>query len=824
MKIKHLLFGLALLFTTNANAATYYFSSSTGSNANQASFSCSQTNPCHDFRGTTLDNLNALSPGDSVLFKRGDTWEGIESDISIRSSGTSGSRIIVGDYGSGNKPSFFSGVVVTGWTLHNGNVWKRSIGTTDTRTVVQGTDTALSWYQVWDSRIPGNNNANDLKEGTFCRSNGGTHCDTWTGGGTTVFVRLWNNENPNTTAVRLPTYVPDSGSGQAGMIRTYQGSNIGNYVTFKNLKSIGSTKIGFSAGATSVYFEDCEAIGAGQDGVLFNSNIGTGEHNCDDCRWYGTVDPTLFGESAGTSYITYSAAGGSGNGQGFTTYAPRSWIYNTVVRNNFMAGVDFLDFSSRTNVTESGVFNCVVHDNARWKDQDLASGTGLPVLGTGISFDPQIYNDGGNKILIANNIVWGAGTQTDANNSKAVISIGSEHPTSKKSENIYVINNLLYKGHWTVLNTNEICYGSTTECPPSGDSTPPLNIKNLYFINNTILAYEAGSFEQLWTLGDLNTTADNIVFRNNVFVSDAYVAGYYGGSALSNHDSDYNLFYRRGFASSTAEIFATNGGSTPRYTLAQWQSITGEDGNSAYGNPLLVLDADNDPNARLQTASPARNAGLEDAYTVPTVWIPDVLETLIFPCGEEVCGTTMTDNSDDDIATNIDIGYHYTTATSGGGGAPGVLTGTNVQPASLSANTVGNVVVSFTTQQAVPSDGKIKITFPTTLGVGFVLNNGGTTGASSVSGFDGTLTVSVVGSTATLTRSAGTSSGAGSKSFTLSFIKNPNISGSTGVYAIETVNASNATIDIDSNVSADTITAGGPTNIEGITISGMSIT
>lgn len=51
----------------------------------------------------TLSKVNSATfqPGDSVLFKRGDSWTG---SLIIKSSGTSSARITFGTYGSGEKP------------------------------------------------------------------------------------------------------------------------------------------------------------------------------------------------------------------------------------------------------------------------------------------------------------------------------------------------------------------------------------------------------------------------------------------------------------------------------------------------------------------------------------------------------------------------------------------------------------------------------------------------------------------------------------------------------------------------------------------------
>ncbi len=136
---------------------------------------------------------------------------------------------------------------------------------------------------------------------------------------------------------------------------------------------------------------------------------------------------------------------------------------------------------------------------------------------------------------------------------------------------------------------------------------------------------------------------------------------------------------------------------------------------------------------------------------------------------------------------------------------PGSLTSTNVEPASLGKNVTGNVTVSFTTTSTLPSDGNIVVIFPSSLGSGFTFDSGDTTAASSLSGIDGSLSVATSSNTITLSRTGGTASAAGAKSFILSYVKNPNTTGSTGTYTIRTRDSGNNTLDQDTSVSADTI-------------------
>ena len=66
-------------------------------------------------------NGSSFSPGDSVLFKRGDTWR---ETLIVPSSGVSGNPITFGAYGSGNAPIINGAELLSGtWTNAGSNHW-----------------------------------------------------------------------------------------------------------------------------------------------------------------------------------------------------------------------------------------------------------------------------------------------------------------------------------------------------------------------------------------------------------------------------------------------------------------------------------------------------------------------------------------------------------------------------------------------------------------------------------------------------------------------------------------------------------------------------
>jgi hypothetical protein len=99
-----------------AMAATYYVSP-TGNDSNTG------TSQAQAWRSIARVQQHMLQfqPGDQILFQRGGTYPGL---LSIYRSGTAAQPIVFGAYGSGEKPIISGGVPVTGWTQHQGNIWR----------------------------------------------------------------------------------------------------------------------------------------------------------------------------------------------------------------------------------------------------------------------------------------------------------------------------------------------------------------------------------------------------------------------------------------------------------------------------------------------------------------------------------------------------------------------------------------------------------------------------------------------------------------------------------------------------------------------------
>ncbi|MDI6721670.1 MAG: hypothetical protein QMD85_04725, partial [Candidatus Aenigmarchaeota archaeon] len=135
----------------------------------------------------------------------------------------------------------------------------------------------------------------------------------------------------------------------------------------------------------------------------------------------------------------------------------------------------------------------------------------------------------------------------------------------------------------------------------------------------------------------------------------------------------------------------------------------------------------------------------------------------------------------------------------------GTLTSTNVQPLSLVAGANTTVDVNFTTATSIPANGKVTVTFPSAFSVA---------GGVGWCNLTGTFSTTFDGQTVVITRNADGSDTVAITPVwcTVNYTINPRVTGSTGTYSIITRDGDDGSLDSDTSVSADTITAGALTS------------
>lgn len=110
---------LVALLSTGAQAATYYVSP-TGNDSNNGT---SQATAWRTI-ARVQQNSASFQPGDQILFQRGGSFAG---HLTINSNGSAAQPIVIGSYGSGALPEISGANTITGWTAHQGNIWKSNV-------------------------------------------------------------------------------------------------------------------------------------------------------------------------------------------------------------------------------------------------------------------------------------------------------------------------------------------------------------------------------------------------------------------------------------------------------------------------------------------------------------------------------------------------------------------------------------------------------------------------------------------------------------------------------------------------------------------------
>src|SRR5665213_3489094 len=104
-----------IIFGFTADAKNYYISNS----GNDANSGTDLSTPWQTLN--KVNSFKSFSPGDNILFNKGDTFYG---SITISNSGTSGNPITFGAYGAGENPIITGFTNVTKWTNLGNNIWK----------------------------------------------------------------------------------------------------------------------------------------------------------------------------------------------------------------------------------------------------------------------------------------------------------------------------------------------------------------------------------------------------------------------------------------------------------------------------------------------------------------------------------------------------------------------------------------------------------------------------------------------------------------------------------------------------------------------------
>lgn len=174
----------------SAFSQTTYYVSNAGSDSNNG------TSASTPWRTVAHVNGETFSPGDSILFRRGDTWREV---LRVPSSGNIGAYITFGAYGTGNKPRFFSqSIQCNNWTSAGyTNIWISS-------TVVPDDPFQISWQSdIMVEELDGLVKLMYNREYTSNFSNLGREYD-WTWNNERIYVYSPTDPDTRYTAINAP--------------------------------------------------------------------------------------------------------------------------------------------------------------------------------------------------------------------------------------------------------------------------------------------------------------------------------------------------------------------------------------------------------------------------------------------------------------------------------------------------------------------------------------------------------------------------------------------------------------------------------------------
>lgn len=617
------------LFVNSIYATNYYFSSSGGSD----SYSSSQAqNPSTPWQSISKLNsfFSSLRPGDSVLFKCGDTFYG---NIILNRSGSSGNPIVIASYGTGAKPVISGFTPVTSWTNIGSNLWESTNEISSSSAMLNMVTINGSFQPIgrWPKITEPNQgylNTDSHSGNSSITSSGLSGAKDFSGGqivtrrnhwitdvdnissnsGSTVYFSnsdpyydvqtdwgffFQNHRNActrqgewyyNTSTRKLGIYSSGTPSGvQIATADILVDLSNQSYITFKNLTFTGSNKISIFLNITQyITIDNCIISNSGQDGIVM-------------------TDAGLVENRTRNITITNSTISNINNNGIIQKRATNCTITNNLIKNiGVVAGMGQNGDQQYVGVLKIG-------DNSTFSNNELDSigYTAAWFAGKNINFSRNFIH---NFCMTKDD---GAGIYTyGTDNSGSVVSqnivldgIGNPYGTNNGSnyaEGIY---------------TDDGTYNLTiTGNTVANGSTRGIYIHNSHEINIYDNTSYNNNYGQIHFYHDYISESDpirNIDLKGNIFVSRTSNQRTLGFSSIKNDVlslgvANNNYYARPINEPATLSIPGTDN------TLAGWQSYSGQDGNSK-ASPKTISNV-NDLRFEYNATSSSKTINLGATY------------------------------------------------------------------------------------------------------------------------------------------------------------------------------------------------------------------
>jgi parallel beta-helix repeat protein len=593
--IKFLISILALfLFSNSAIGVTYYFSTINGNDSRTAAQAQNASTPWQSINKLN-SIMNTLVAGDKVLFNRGETFTG---QITITVSGSSGSPITFGAYGTGVKPVIDGASPVTNWTSLGGNIWQASFpagGSTVTGVYMSGKSLPLGRWPNANAANKGYVTINAISGNTMSSNSlSGAPTSNWTGGELGYRQSNWTINRTAITAQSGNTLTVNSFNGAVGFgffvqnhsstldqngewyydaankkIRIYYTSDPNttnikatafsscisvsnrNYITIDNLTLQGSTNENFIFSyCTYLVFQNSKSINAGTNAITCTS--GSTNHvtiqydtilntnNNAINLW--TVSDLLVQNNyiKNTGILIGRGVSGDGNYQGIQSngFGPTN---NVIIQNNVMDSVGYAGISA---------YGC---DNVLIKNNFVNHFCITKDDGAGIYF----YTGNNNTVytgrkIISNIVLNAVGAPEGTNNPSYIPAMG-----------IYMDDN--------VANV-ELIGNSVANCRSGGiflhNAHEIIVNKNTLYNSNAQLLMAHAQFTGFQN----NKSTDNIFFARQASQEVFHI----DDNSFNNVGTMDSNYYCRPLDDNLA-LYYYYGNSTVKYSLQSWQTALNKD-------------------------------------------------------------------------------------------------------------------------------------------------------------------------------------------------------------------------------------------------------
>ncbi|MDF3079320.1 MAG: parallel beta-helix repeat containing protein [Sphingobacteriaceae bacterium] len=572
-------------------AANYYFSSSTGNDQYTSQQARSPQTPWK-----TLSKLNSffanIMSGDSILFKRGETFEGT---ITVTKSGGFYAPINFGAYGQGAKPVLTGFTTLSNWKLVGSGIYEAPCTSDGTILVINGEQKAMgrypnSGYLSYESHV----NNTSITDNQSLATN-------WTGGEVVIRKNRWTIEKSAITSQSGGTLTYATGS-KATPTNNY-GYFIQNHA--KTLDQFGEWYYDAARKVMMVYFGSTSpstlSVKTSSAATLIDIRS-VGFINFDGLAFTGAGLNAFKISNSKNVTIKNSSVQFAGAEALFVSYSPAFTLTNSSITNSF--GAINLD-AGCTTATVTG--NTI-------KDISLIAGSGKSGLGIYSAmltfgdnaliekntFENIGYNGiylGGNSSTVKNNFIQyfclvvddGAGVYvgdwSNTSNKKIIgniilngigASAGTNSSTLLAAEGIYIDD--LSKSVTVSGNTVSLCANNGIKIHDAADVKV---FNNTVYNNGVQLRLEQDHYSST------STYIRNLDIRANTFFSKSANQQV---SKISTHQDDVPMFgqldsnyYCRPVdeLSNITTYLVRNGVNVNKdYDLSGWRTIFGKDAAS----------------------------------------------------------------------------------------------------------------------------------------------------------------------------------------------------------------------------------------------------